>query len=714
VSGSFTTSGSITATGTITAQTLVVQTITSSVDFVTGSTRFGSSGSNTHVFTGSLYQTGSIAAFAGNVGIGTTTIQSGYALDVSGLGIFRGGLTLTGSGGMYLGIRSTGSDAAVLFQDTVNTGYVGLNVGSNPNKFVIYYAADTRMAIDTSGRVGFGTTSPGYNLEISSGSSSPTELAVVNTNAAGAARLSLRNAERDFIVTSNTADDLLSFAYGGSNRLQFNTTNQWFNSGNVGVGTTAPNMALDVSGSGLGGGIRSMGASGASGGKGVEIGYEIGDFGTVLAYDRTGGVFKQLRINDLIHVGTGSTGNVGIGYTGPTVKLQVSGTIAAGSNTTGWGRFSYDATTNQVRIQASKDGTDSVSLSFYTQASGGGFAERMVISGSFVGIGTSDPGQTLEVRSANGQGIRFKNSGSSDKRWDIVGSGNDLRVNETGVGAVMTFEAGGNIGIGTTDPDSRLSSTSASPGPYGTGTPDIAIGGNIGGSTTALQIYRTAATGGNIGIDAFRAGVSSGFLLLNAANGGRVGIGTTNPDAGLQIAQPGQDDQLTIGSLSNNRDHAVFMCSGTNKAEILRYQSGVRLIFGSSGNISNVDVIPGGTNGVRLSAGNTSWSAFTSDERKKKNFETVPGLEAVMQINPVKYHFKTQEDSETKKLGFIAQNIQPLIPEMVHANGEKAEDETDILTIIPDYMLPVLVKAIQELNTKLDAANAEIEALKLK
>ena len=41
-SGSQTITGSLTATGTIVAQTLVVQTITSSVDFVSGSTRFGS------------------------------------------------------------------------------------------------------------------------------------------------------------------------------------------------------------------------------------------------------------------------------------------------------------------------------------------------------------------------------------------------------------------------------------------------------------------------------------------------------------------------------------------------------------------------------------------------------------------------------------------------------------------------------------------------
>jgi len=45
---------------TLTAQTLVVQTITSSVDFVTGSTQLGTLLTNTHVFTGSLLLTGSV------------------------------------------------------------------------------------------------------------------------------------------------------------------------------------------------------------------------------------------------------------------------------------------------------------------------------------------------------------------------------------------------------------------------------------------------------------------------------------------------------------------------------------------------------------------------------------------------------------------------------------------------------------------------------
>ena len=64
--GSFATTGSNTFTGnqiingTITAQTLIVQTVSSSIEFVTGSTKFGSLSTNTHQFTGSVSVSGSI------------------------------------------------------------------------------------------------------------------------------------------------------------------------------------------------------------------------------------------------------------------------------------------------------------------------------------------------------------------------------------------------------------------------------------------------------------------------------------------------------------------------------------------------------------------------------------------------------------------------------------------------------------------------------
>ena len=60
-------SDNFTVKGTLTAQTIIVQVITSSTDFVTGSTRFGTKISDTHQFTGSVTVSGSLAVNDSNV-----------------------------------------------------------------------------------------------------------------------------------------------------------------------------------------------------------------------------------------------------------------------------------------------------------------------------------------------------------------------------------------------------------------------------------------------------------------------------------------------------------------------------------------------------------------------------------------------------------------------------------------------------------------------
>jgi hypothetical protein len=405
----------------------------------------------------------------------------------------------------------------------------------------------------------------------------------------------------------------------------------------------------------------------------------------------SGGVFLPLSLTgrenntDLV---LQTNGNIGIGTASPSEIFHVNKNNAG--NIVG-GYF----TNSQANT-----GAESVSLAFGLNRSGGDFVRQI-------------------------KAITF----GAEQQWTGTESTVDgylsfSTVQNEAISERMRITSGGNVGIGN-NPSYKLDITNSVAAVSSLDPITLRLyNGSDGGSA----IYFQNSVGGqskiSFGVESTGAGTDDSYLgfstgantalteQMRVTSGGRVGIGVTNPDAGLQIAQPGQDDQLTIGSIANNRDHAAFMCSGANKAEILRYQSATRLIIGSSGNISNLDVVPGGTNGVRLSAGNTSWSAFTSDERKKKNFETVPGLEALLQVNPIKYHFRTQDDSEVKKLGFTAQNLLPLIPEMVHSNGEKADDGTDILTIIPDYILPVLVKAIQEQQSQIESLKAEIQTLK--
>jgi hypothetical protein len=174
-------------TGSITAQTLVVQTITSSVDFVTGSTRFGSILANTHVFSGSVTMNpgGLFVSSSGNVGIGLT--NSIYLLQLSG-STSLSKMSIQSSGASYgqfqITNNTTGGEASMVFVGgngtlgTVPTSTDGdasiFGIGSNlygtgTTKFGIgnkAYAGNI-LTVSASGNIGIGTTTPIYKLHIS-------------------------------------------------------------------------------------------------------------------------------------------------------------------------------------------------------------------------------------------------------------------------------------------------------------------------------------------------------------------------------------------------------------------------------------------------------------------------------------------------------------------------------------------------------------------
>lgn len=142
VSGSLLVTGSLTTTGTLTAQTLVVQTITSSVDFVTGSSVNGSLLTNTHQFTGSVLMTGS--------------------LDLIG-GEFKAG-RIGGDEGGQINFGRASDNATAWYIDT----YGG--AASPQLRFVDATATVVRMTL-TGSNIGIGTSSPGTLLHVSGSSS---------------------------------------------------------------------------------------------------------------------------------------------------------------------------------------------------------------------------------------------------------------------------------------------------------------------------------------------------------------------------------------------------------------------------------------------------------------------------------------------------------------------------------------------------------------
>jgi hypothetical protein len=169
----------LTVAGNLTAQTLVVQTITSSVDFVTGSTRFGSILGNTHVFSGSVSMNpnGLFVSSSNNVGIGT--ISPSDFID-AGLGLAI--ISTSGRTGLSLG-STQGTANEVLgrlsFTNTNSTNigskrltYIsGIRGTSDNSAYLEFGTADNalgtqRMVISQAGSVGIGISSPTASLTV--------------------------------------------------------------------------------------------------------------------------------------------------------------------------------------------------------------------------------------------------------------------------------------------------------------------------------------------------------------------------------------------------------------------------------------------------------------------------------------------------------------------------------------------------------------------
>ena len=134
----------------------------------------------------------------------------------------------------------------------------------------------------------------------------------------------------------------------------------------------------------------------------------------------------------------------------------------------------------------------------------------------------------------------------------------------------------------------------------------------------------------------------------------------------------------------------------------------------------NSDVIVRRNALVMLKNGNTTFSGAitaasyttSSDIRLKKNITPLKqSIAAVMQLNPVSYEKKqnlTSNDYSIKENGFIAQELQKVMPMLV----TEGTDKDKLLSVNYTALIPVLTKAIQEQQEQLSTQKKEIETLK--
>jgi len=112
----------------------------------------------------------------------------------------------------------------------------------------------------------------------------------------------------------------------------------------------------------------------------------------------------------------------------------------------------------------------------------------------------------------------------------------------------------------------------------------------------------------------------------------------------------------------------------------------------------------GGTNigSITKSTTNVGFNTSASDRSLKKNFESWNEnvLKLFKNINPQKFNFIEEEDTEAKTKGYIAQDLVDSFPEAY----PKGDDDKYMFN--PSGMVVYLMKAIQELEAEVASLKA--------
>lgn len=267
--------------------------------------------------------------------------------------------------------------------------------------------------------------------------------------------------------------------------------------------------------------------------------------------------------------------NVGIGTTTPTQKLYVqSGNIGVSSgNAIGWG----PATTMTESLSASGD-TNHIAITTNS-------VERLRIVGNGdLGIGTSSPAASLHVTSISNPEIHLgsfnNNTGTSSLRFNsgTAGANNSFKISyyknattdrlgfiDGGNIEALSIKNGGNVGLGDGNPAYGLVINN----PKTTNTGAVYINAGFNHSGKGLVINSDTRTGDDNNILALELINRAGGNTLAATVEGKVGIGTTSPEAifnvvqpgaaeGIRISRTGFSDAVTLTLSSNTLNNPVF------------------------------------------------------------------------------------------------------------------------------------------------------------
>jgi hypothetical protein len=544
--------------------------------------------------------------------------------------------------------------------------------------------------------VGIGNSDPGYPLDVSG------RIRIRSGGGANSAGLYL-----------NRSDNLVQLAFVG---MQSNSyvgffsvpLNTWgmvmnINNGNVGIGTTNPTGMLSVSNeatnvtasftnsnasntaaivqatqAGTGAGMVVQLSNGANGARGISVehsGVGPGVFASSAGGNAVWGVTSSISAAGVIGDNTYGEAVVGRNKGGTGV-----GAVVGRNDSSGYG----------VRGFNTKNG---IGVLGQTGISGG-----TGIAGLFQNVNNANPSNALEARTN--------------------GAGSAAFFTNTGTGPAMTT-GNGNVGIGNSSPGFPLDVN---------GRIRIRSGGNPNTAglylnkddNTTQQAFIGMQSDDHVGF--FGVPLNAWGMLMNT-NNGNVGIGNTNPEYSLDVGnrmrlRGGGDLANSPGIWLNNVDNSGQL------AFMGVYNNNYIGWYGTGGaswtlmmNINNGYIGIGTQNPTEKLHVNgnicyTGSIAACSDIRYKKNIIPLSeALNSVMKINGIYYNwdkekFSDKSFNDERQLGFSAQEIQKLFPEIVQT------DSKGYMAVDYSRLTPVLVEAIKEQQQHIATQDKQIDQLK--